>query len=131
MNDENKRYISIGIVHIADKFLLKLVIKGILSHRDYQQMIPLLEYPLLGIKGSKIKVLVDARQFDGWDFKEAWDDLKFELKHNKEFTKLAFVGNKMWESSSIKISDWFICGEMKCFEKMTNATSWLEKDENK
>ena len=70
----------------------------------------------------KIKVLVDAREFNGWDFKAAWDDLKFGLKHNKEFTKLAFVGNKGWESYNIKISDWFICGEMKYFEKMGNAT---------
>lgn len=131
MNDENKHYISIGIVRIEDNFLLKLVIKGTLSHCDYEQMILLLEYPLLSIKGTKIKVLVDAREFDGWHFKAAWDDLKFGLKHNKEFTKLAFVGNKVWESYSIKISDWFICGEMKYFEKMANATSWLEKDEKK
>jgi len=63
--------------------------------------------------------------------KAAWDDLKFGLIHSKEFTKLAFVGNKEWESYSIKISNWFMSGEMKYFEDIEDASIWLNQKEEK
>jgi hypothetical protein len=123
--------ISFGITHIADEFFLKLTIKGRLTHHDYERMIPMIENALVGIKEPKIKVLVDAREFDGWELRAAWDDLKFGLKHNKEFTKLAFVGDKSWEAYGIKISNWFMSGEMQYFENIDEATAWLNEEEKK
>ena len=89
----------------------------------------MIENALVGIKEPKIKVLVDAREFEGWDIRAAWDDLKFGLKHSKEFTKLAFVGNKKYESYSIKISNWFMSGEMRYFEDIDSAIAWLNQKE--
>jgi hypothetical protein len=123
--------ISFGITHIGEEFFLKVTVKGRLTHHDYEKMIPMIENALVGIKEPKIKVLVDAREFDGWELRAAWDDLKFGLKHNKEFTKLAFVGDKSWEAYSIKISNWFMSGEMQYFENMDEATAWLNDDEQK
>ncbi len=80
----------------------------------------MVENALFGIKEPNIKVLVDAREFDGWELRAAWDDLKFGLKHSKEFTKLAFVGNKEREAHSIKISNWFMSGDIKYFEDNDN-----------
>ncbi len=121
--------INIGISHVGEAFFLKIGVKGTLTHEDYEKMIPMVENALVGIKEPKIKVLVDAREFDGWDMRAAWDDFKFGLKHNKEFTKLAFVGSKKWEAYSIKISNWFMSGEMKYFEDMPEAIVWLNQKE--
>ncbi len=119
---------SIGITHIGDEFFLRITIKGKLTHEDYQKLIPLIENAIVGVKEPKIKVLVDAREFEGWELRAAWDDLKFGLKHNKEFTKLAFVGDKEWEKYAIKISNWFMSGEMKYFDSMDKAVEWLNKE---
>lgn len=127
--DKNEHCISVGITHVGDEFFLKLVAKGTLTHEDYEKMTPLVENALVGIKEPKIKVLVDARELEGWKLEAAWDDLKFGLKHSQEFTKLAFVGSKEWESYGIKISNWFMSGEMKYFEDMESATDWLNKKE--
>ncbi len=131
MKNINEHCISIGITNIEDEFFLKLVAKGKLTHEDYEKMIPLIENALIGVKDPKVKVLVDAREFEGWQLKAAWDDLKFGLKHNKDFTKLAFVGSKEWESYGIKISNWFMSGQMRYFEDMESATTWLNEKEEK
>lgn len=127
----NEHCVSIGISHVGEAFFLKISVKGTLTHDDYEKMIPMVENALFGVKDPKVKVLVDAREFEGWDMRAAWDDLKFGLKHSKEFTKLAFVGNKAWESHSIKISNWFMSGEMRYFEEIKDAVAWLnQKEEN-
>jgi len=118
--------ISIGLSRIGDHFYLKMKISGRLEHADYALMVPMIENAISGIKQPKIKVLVDAVDFEGWDLRAAWDDLKFGLKHNSEFTKLAFVGNKKWEEYSIKISNWFIGAKMRYFEDIEEARQWLE-----
>ncbi len=126
---KNEHSISIGISHIGEAFFLKISVKGTLTHEDYKKMIPMVENALVGVKDPRVKVLIDAREFKGWDMRAAWDDLKFGLKHNKEFTKLAFVGNKEWELYSIKISNWFMSGEMRYFEDIDSAAAWLNQKE--
>jgi hypothetical protein len=121
--------INIGIIRLEDELFLKITVKGKLTHKDYQMMIPMIENALIGVKDPKIKLLVDAREFEGWDLHAALDDLKFGLKHNKEFTKLAFVGNKMWEEYSIKISNWFTSADMRYFQDLQEALTWLNKKE--
>ncbi len=121
--------ISIGISHVGDDFFLKFKVKGKLNHSDYAKMLPMVENALVGIKEPKIKVLIDAREFEGLELRAVWDDLKFGLRHNKEFTKLAFVGDKSWEAYGIKISNWFMSGDMKYFEDIDSAILWLNQKE--
>ena len=103
-------------------------ISGRLDHDDYDLMVPMIENAISGIRKPKIKVLVDAIEFEGWDLRAAWDDLKFGLKHNSEFTKLAFVGNKKWEEYGIKISNWFMNAKMRYFEDIDEARQWLKNE---
>jgi hypothetical protein len=124
---KNEHSISIGMSHIGSTFFLKIIVKGRLTHEDYEKMIPVIENAIIGVEEPKIKVLVDAREFDGYDLQAAWDDLKFGLKHNKDFTKLAFVGAKSWEEYGVKISNWFMSGELKYFEDIDSAIKWLKE----
>jgi hypothetical protein len=128
---KSEHSISIGISHVDEAFFLKIVVNGTLTHQDYEKMIPMVENALVGVKDPKIKVLVDARGFEGWDIRAAWDDLKFGLKHNKEFTKLAFVGKREWESYSIKIANWFMSAKMRYFKDIDDALVWLNEEEQK
>ncbi|MEA3374287.1 MAG: STAS/SEC14 domain-containing protein [Campylobacterota bacterium] len=121
--------ISIGFRRSGDHVYLKIQISGRLEHDDYDLMVPMIENAISGIKKPKIKVLIDAIDFEGWDLRAAWDDLKFGLEHNSEFTELAFVGNKKWEEYSIKISNWFMHAKMRYFEDIEDARQWLKYEE--
>ncbi len=126
---QNTEGISVGIVRVNNEFFLKIVPHGKLTHKDYEMMVPLIENSLLGVKEPKINALIDAREFEGWDIKAAWDDLKFGLKHSKEFQKIAIVGEKKYEYIA-KISNWFISGEVKYFPDLDSALEWIVKKES-
>ena len=80
------------------------------------------------VNEPKIKALIDGTELEGWELRAAWDDFKLGLKHGREFTKIAIVGNKPWEKTLSKVGGWFISGEVKYFEKYSVALRWLEND---
>jgi len=117
--------ISIGIERVNDEFMLTLSINGKLKHSDYETIVPMLESAIAGVEKPKIKALVDMRNFDGWELRAAWDDLKLGLKHGREFTKIAMIGNKKWKEYAAQIGSWFIAGDIKYFENEGDACNWL------
>jgi len=123
--------ISIGINRVEDTFFIKLKINGTLTHEDYKMMLPMIENAIKDVEQPNIKVLVDAIDFDGWEMKALWDDLKFSLGHIELYNKIAFVGNKKWEEYAIKISNWFMIGDIEYFENIDDAINWINKDKPK
>jgi len=117
--------ISIGIERINSDIFLSLKAIGKLTHQDYQSTIPVIEAALSGIQDPKINLFIDGSEFDGWDLRAAWDDLKLGLKHNREFSKVAIYGNKKWQERIAKVGSWFISGEVKFFEDSNEALEWL------
>ncbi len=129
MSNSNKHGISIGLNRVKNYFFIKMDIIGSLTHEDYEIITPMLENALQGVEEPKISLLIDATQFDGWSLQAAWDDLKLGLKHNKDFEKIAFIGNKSWQEYSIKISNWFSLGKMEYFENIEDALVWLSAED--
>jgi len=123
--------ISIGISRVEDNIFIKLQITGTLTHNDYQQMVPMIENAVKSINEPKITILVDALEFKGWELRAMWDDLKFGLNHASEFRKIAFVGNKQWEEYAVKISNWFMIGDLVYFENMNDALAWANTQKPK
>ena len=121
--------ISIGIKRTKDNFFIKLKINGKLTHEDYEMMMPMIDNAIKGIEQPQIKLLVDAIDFDGWDAHAIWDDLKFSFGHIDLFEKIAFVGNKKWEKYAIKISNWFMIGDVEFFDNINDAIDWIDKEE--
>ncbi len=124
----SKHGISIGVNRINENFYVGIKAIGTLTHNDYEFMTPVLEDALQEVKQPKIKVIFDATEFDGWEARAAWDDFKLGLKHGKEFSKIAFVGNKNWEKLAARVGSWFIQGEMKYFEDYDEAVDWIEAE---
>ncbi len=118
--------ISFGINRINEKFYMNMRIIGKLTHADYKIMIPMLENAIKDVKEPKIDALIDMTEFEGWELRAAWDDLKLGVKHNREFSKIALLGNKKWEKIAAKVSNWFTSGEIKFFEDKQKAFAWLE-----
>jgi len=127
----NEHGISIGINRVEDVFFIKLKITGTLTHKDYELMIPMIENAIKVVKEPKMKFLIDAFEFEGWEPHALWDDLKFSFKNLSSLTKIAVVGNKNWEKYGVKISNWFMVGDMKYFENINDAIVWINNKELK
>ena len=117
--------LSFGITRFGDDFYMTITILGKLTHEDYEMMVPMLENAIQDVKEPHIRALVDMRNFEGWELRAAWDDLKLGIKHNREFSKIALLGNKDWEKLAAQVANWFTSGEIKYFEDKTEAINWL------
>jgi len=87
----------------------------------------MIDSALEGITEPKVNVLFDGTELEGWEVRAAWDDFKFGLKHDNEFSKIAFVGNKKWQELAAKVGRWFMTGEIKYFEEISDALDWLDE----
>ncbi len=119
--------LSIGIERINDEFYITLKARGKLTHKDYEIITPMLESALAEVKEPKVKALIDGTELEGWEPRAAWDDLKLGLKHGNVFEKIAIHGNKNWQDWMAKVGQWFISGEVKYFENITDAIAWLNE----
>ena len=118
--------LSIGIETVNSNIFLSLKATGKLTHEDYQTITPMLDAALKSVQDPKVKVLIDGTELEGWEARAAWDDFKLGLKHGSEFDKIAIYGNKNWQQISARIGSWFISGEVRYFEHMDDALSWLQ-----
>lgn len=123
--DIKRHGISIGIDRVDDTFFITMRVVGKLSHRDYSRIIPMLDAALNTVDDPQANVLIDATEFEGWELRAAWDDLKLGLKHGSDFHKIAIVGNQRWQQWAAKVGSWFISGEARYFDNFAAALGWL------
>ena len=119
--------LSIGIERVNNEFFLSLKATGKLTHEDYEKINPMIDSALEGVKDPNIKVFIDGAEFEGWEIRAAWDDFRLGLKHGNNFDKIAIFGNKKWQEYTAKIGSWFISGEVKYFEDVDEALTWLQE----
>lgn len=120
--------ISIGLERIEDEYFLTLKATGKLTHSDYKKITPILEPALEGFEEESIRVLFDATDLEGWEFRAAWDDLRLGLKFGNKFKKIAVYGNKNWQEYATRISSWFTSGDVQFFETFYDALQFLKKN---
>lgn len=119
--------LAVGVEHTEHGVYMTLKVTGKLSHGDYEIMVPMLESAIEGMKNPEIKALIDATELQGWELRAAWDDLKLGLKHGREFSKIAILGNSNWQKYGSKVGAWFISGEIEYFEDAAAALDWLDE----
>ncbi|MBT8449863.1 MAG: STAS/SEC14 domain-containing protein [Gammaproteobacteria bacterium] len=119
---------NIGIERHNGEIYVMLKAVGKLTHEDYEVMTPILESAMSEVKQPMVNVLADMREFEGVELRAAWDDMKFGLKHNNDFHRIAIVGNAPWQEVMSKVGGWFISGECKYFDDVTTAQYWLHDD---
>ncbi|HCV01852.1 STAS/SEC14 domain-containing protein [Pseudoalteromonas sp. MEBiC 03607] len=126
-----KHGLAIGLERTGTTFYLTLKVVGKLTHDDYSTLTPLVDNALASVPRVKMRVFVDITELEGWELQAAWDDFKFGLKHNKEFCRIAVLGNKKWQQVASKVGNWFTSGEVKYFEDATIAREWLYEQGHK
>ncbi len=110
--------------------LIGLKIKGCLTHKEYQAIVPLLEKRIK--KYGKIRILLDIQHFKGWHLKAAFDDLLFAFRNRQCVERVAIVCAEEADSVVTLIDQPFARGARgKCkyfIEKdLDRAWAWLKK----
>ncbi|KLV05116.1 hypothetical protein ABT56_13040 [Photobacterium aquae] len=102
---------------------------GTLTHHDYEKITPLLDEALLNVKEPVVNMYIDGTEFEGWELRAAWDDLKLGLQYGKTFNKVAIYGNQRWQEIMSKVGGWFTSGEVRYFEDPLEALNWLRNED--
>ena len=115
------------IIPVNDKGILAFKASGKLTDADYQQFLPILE-GLIRDAGV-LSLYIELEDFHGWEARAAWDDFRFDLQHDRDFKRIAIVGDKGWEPAAIKLVNLFTHGDMRFFsrDEATVAWDWLEE----
>ena len=120
---------SLGSVHV-DKLNdghLKVALLGKLEASAYAGVEETIDQYLAGKSG--IRLLVDLREFDGWQGLDALGE-HFSLvrDHSRLPERVAVVGNKAWKRLAEKVFSRFFNAEVRFFEaaEAGAAEAWIE-----
>jgi len=115
------------MIPVNDRRVLAFKASGKLTDADYQAFLPELEKRIR--EAGCISLYVELKDFQGWEPKAAWDDLRFGLQHDRDFKRIAIVGDNAWEHAGTALGSFFTHTEMRFFskEKAKDAWDWLEE----
>ncbi len=115
-------------IPVEDKNIFAFKAKGKLTAEDYRQFLPQLEELIR--KHGRISLYVELEDFEGWEADAAWQDFRFGLRHDRDFDKIAIVGDKGWEKPLIKFFDLVTRTRIRFFHKdeSQKAWDWLEQE---
>lgn len=110
--------------------ILSVKLSGKLTRADYERFLPEVEREIQ--KHEKIRVLVQMRDFEGWDAGALWEDTKFAARHYSHIERLALVGDKKWEQGMAAFCKPFTAAEVRFFEphELDEAKEWVSGPEN-
>ena len=99
-----------------------------LRKTDYEEFVPKLEG--LMEDGSKIRLLVELQDFEGWTAGALWEDTKFAAKHFNDIERLAVVGDSRWEKGITVFIKPFTGARVRYFDvgELQQARSWVREE---
>jgi hypothetical protein len=100
-------------------------LSGKLHDADYQHFVPVIDAALA--KNPKVRLLAQFHDFQGWDMKALWDDIKFSTTHCTKIDRIALVGEKAWEKWMSVVCKPFTMAKIQYFDtaNMDAAWAWL------
>lgn len=105
--------------------LVTVDVTGKLTQEDYEALIP--SWKATIARHGKMRLLFVMHDFHGWEPHAAWDDFRFDLKHQTQVERIAMVGEKKWQHWMTKIASWFVEAEVRYFDssQRTEAETWV------
>src|SRR5262245_19309188 len=102
-------------------------LSGRLHDEDYKTFVPLVDAEFA--KGGKVNVLAQFHDFQGWDAKALWDDIKFSTTHCTKIKRIALVGEKPWEKWMAVVCKPFTMAKIQYFDasQLDAAKTWLNE----
>jgi hypothetical protein len=101
---------------------------GKLSRADYRDsLMPRTQSLLDRFPRLRVLFLMDEA-FQGWSLGAAWTNTTFDVKHRRDFEKVAMVGAPKWEERCVRTAATFLMnGELRTFrhDQLAEAWQWL------
>lgn len=113
------------ILSDSEANVVGIEVSGRLTDADYKKLVPELERRIE--EHGALRILFAMRDFKGWTAGALWDDLSFDVEHNREIERAAMVGEKSWQRWMTQLMKPFAHAETKYFElgERDAAWSWL------
>jgi hypothetical protein len=75
----------------------------------------------------KLKWYFEVENFENWETKGVWDEMKFDYAQSNVFEKIALIGDKDWEKWMKDLMKPFGPDEMKFFDlsEKDEAMEWI------
>ena len=96
----------------GDFVAIKVIDK--LTELDFEIIAPLLVAEIE--EYHKIALFVEMEDFHGWTAGALWADTKFDLKHHKDFSRIAIVGDQKWEEWMATLAKPFTAAAVRYFD---------------
>lgn len=102
-------------------------LSGKLHDEDYKKFVPLVDAEVA--KDGKINVLAQFHDFQGWDAKALWDDIKFSTTHCTKINRIAVIGENSWQKWMAVVCKPFTMAKIRYFTaaEMDAAKTWLSE----
>lgn len=96
-----------------------------LTKTDYEKLLPILKDKIK--QSGKVRWYFEMEDFQGWELKAFWEDVKFDVKHANDFEKIAMVGDKKWQEWMTDLMKPFTSAEIKYFDldQRDDALMWI------
>jgi len=107
--------------------ILGFKLSGKLHDADYKTFVPAVDAAVT--KHGKVRILAQFHDFQGWDMKALWDDIKFSTTHCTKIDRIALVGEKKWEEWMAKVCKPFTMAKIQYFDasNVDEAWKWLQQ----
>lgn len=104
---------------------VEIEVSGLVSAEEFDGVAKKLEAFIA--RHGKVRVLEIIHDFEGMDTEAFWHDLKFSLRHLRDFSRCALVTNEKWFSVWSAVAEPFICCEVEYFrpDELAEARDWL------
>lgn len=112
----------------SDGKVLDVLLTGTLQKEDYVHFVPAVEKAIA--EHGKLRLLVEMRNFHGWAPGALWEDVKFDVKHFRDFERIAMAGDKKWERGMATFCKPFTTAKIRYFpaDQVGEARAWLAAD---
>ncbi len=105
-----------------DNNTLAFKASGKLTDADYKQFLPVLEEMIR--EAGRISLYIELQNFEGWEAKAAWDDLRFGLQHDDDFKRIAIVTDGSLIHAATSFVNFFSHIEIRFFANNESAAAW-------
>lgn len=83
----------------ASRKLVQVKIHGVLTKADHERMIRIAKEAIA--REGKIKALIIAESFEGWERSGDWGDVSFMMEEGQQIEKMAIVADEKWRDDAL------------------------------
>lgn len=105
-------------------------VHGRLHQQGYSKFVP--ESEQEGREHGKLRVLLQMKDFQGWDADGLWEDIKFDARQYSDIKPVALVGDEGWQKNMALLCKPFTSAQIRHVDtkELSVARHWIAQESN-